>query len=449
MTSTNESSIETPKSSSSNVETVMFNNNGGDFTNYSSTPITIYKLNGRNYIQWSQSFMFHVRSKEKEDYLTENITKLDEKDAGYRICQRDNSQVMSWLVNSMEPHIGENFLLYETTAEIWEAAKDTYSHKDNTPKLVTIEGVLHDLRQGDLFMPEYYNKLHQSWQQLDAFEKYSWDTTADLKQYKKIIENKRAYKFCLGLNSSLDAIRGRIFSTKPLSSLREAFFEVRREKSRRHLMLGMEKSTAGGESSALAAQNQQQSRKGGRPWCEHCRRPGHTKETCWKLYGKPADWKPKTAAEKEIRGNIAGSSKQLANFSKEELDGLRRLLQSQQNPPIVGSGSIAQKGNFLKALTVKQEHYKPWIIDSGTSDHMIGDRRVFYTYFPCNETLIVRIAYGSLAKVEGIGSVVVSRDITLKFFLYVPNLDCNQLSINKITQDLNCIANFSPYFCEF
>ncbi|KAK0575868.1 hypothetical protein LWI29_008433 [Acer saccharum] len=144
MTNTKESSIETPKSSS-NVETVMFNNNGGDLTNYSSTPITIYKLNGRNYIQWSQSFMFHVHSKEKEDYLTGHITKPDEKDVGYRIWKRDNSQVMSWLVNSMEPHIGENFLLYETAVEIWEAAKDTYSHKDNTPELVTIEGFLHDL----------------------------------------------------------------------------------------------------------------------------------------------------------------------------------------------------------------------------------------------------------------------------------------------------------------
>lgn len=31
--------------------------------------------------------------------------------------------------------------------------------------------------------------------------------------------------------------------------------------------------------------------KKGRPWCDHCRRPGHTKETCWKIHGKPADWK--------------------------------------------------------------------------------------------------------------------------------------------------------------
>ena len=25
-------------------------------------------------------------------------------------------------------------------------------------------------------------------------------------------------------------------------------------------------------------------------WCDHCQRPHHTKETCWKLHGKPTDW---------------------------------------------------------------------------------------------------------------------------------------------------------------
>ena len=98
---------------------------------------------------------------------------------------------------------------------------------------------------------------------------------------------------------------------------------------------------------------------------------------------------------------------------------------------------------------MKQEHYKPWIVDSDASDHMIGDKRVFNTYSPCNEALTIRFADGSLAKVEGIGSVVVSRNITLKFVLYVPNLDCNVLSINKFTQELNYVANFSPHVCEF
>ena len=98
---------------------------------------------------------------------------------------------------------------------------------------------------------------------------------------------------------------------------------------------------------------------------------------------------------------------------------------------------------------MKQEHYKPWIVDFGAFDHITGDKRVFNTYSPRNEALTVRIVDASLAKVEEISFVVVSRDITLKFVVYVPNLDCSLLSINEITQELNCIANFSPYVCKF
>ena len=59
------------------------------------------------------------------------------------------------------------------------------------------------------------------------------------------------------------------------------------------------------ESLALAAKgpraNSQQ--KKSRPWCEHCRKTGHTKDTCWFLHGKPADAKPPRG--RENRGNTA------------------------------------------------------------------------------------------------------------------------------------------------
>ena len=34
-------------------------------------------------------------------------------------------------------------------------------------------------------------------------------------------------------------------------------------------------------------------------WCEHCNKPYHTKETHWKKYEKPTNWKPKNKKEKE------------------------------------------------------------------------------------------------------------------------------------------------------
>lgn len=58
--------------------------------------------------------------------------------------------IMSWLINSM--------------------TKETYSDKGNTSEIFEIKSILHDLRQGELPVNEYFNTLTQKWQQLDMLE---------------------------------------------------------------------------------------------------------------------------------------------------------------------------------------------------------------------------------------------------------------------------------------
>nr|XP_048329709.1 agamous-like MADS-box protein AGL65 isoform X2 [Ziziphus jujuba var. spinosa] len=55
--------------------------------------------------------------------------------------------------------------------------------------------------------------------------------------YGKIVEQKRMFKFLLGLNKDLDEVRGRTMGIKPLPTLREAFSKVQWEKRRRKLMI--------------------------------------------------------------------------------------------------------------------------------------------------------------------------------------------------------------------
>lgn len=54
---------------------------------------------------------------------------------------------------------------------------------------------------------------------------------------RKIVEQKRTIKFFLGPNKDLDEAKGRITRTKPLPTIREAFAAVRREESRKKLMM--------------------------------------------------------------------------------------------------------------------------------------------------------------------------------------------------------------------
>ena len=114
-----------------------------------------------------------------------------------------------------------------------------------------------------------------------------------------------------------------------------------------------------------------------------------------------------------------------------------------------GSGLLAQKGKFSIALTVSKKHSSPWIIDSGASDHMTGDATLLNEYNQCTNNSTVRIADGSSSQVKGIGLSRLSRDMILNSILHVPNLDCNLLSISKLTHDLNYVAKFFPYLCIF
>ena len=109
--------------------------------------------------------MMFVCGKGRDDYLTDVAAPPNKDDAGYKSWKTENNMVMSWLINLMTNEIGENFLLYSTAKEIWDAARETYSSSENTTELFEAESILHDLRQGDSSDTQYFNSLTHYWQQ--------------------------------------------------------------------------------------------------------------------------------------------------------------------------------------------------------------------------------------------------------------------------------------------
>ncbi|RVX09037.1 Retrovirus-related Pol polyprotein from transposon TNT 1-94 [Vitis vinifera] len=415
-----------------------------------SSPILItgHKLNGHNYLQWSQSVLLFICGKGKDEYLTGEAVMPETTEPGFRKWKIENSMIMSWLINSMNNDIGENFLLFGTAKDIWDAAKETYSSSENTSELFQVESALHDFRQGEQSVTQYYNTLTRYWQQLDLFETHSWKCSDDAATYRQIVEQKRLFKFFLGLNRELDDVRGRIMGIKPLPSLREAFSEVRREESRKKVMMGSKEQPAPTlDASALAARSFNSSggdrQKRDRPWCDYCKKPGHYKETCWKLHGKPADWKPKPRFDRDGRAHVAANSESTSvpepsPFNKEQMEMLQKLLSQ------VGSGSTTGV-----AFTANRGGMRPWIVDTGASDHMTGDAAILQNYKPSNGHSSVHIADGSKSKIAGTGSIKLTKDLYLDSVLHVPNLDCNLLSISKLARDLQCVTKFYPNLCVF
>ena len=76
--------------------------------------------------------MLVVRGKVKVGYLTGAVPKPNTNSTTYGVWEAENSIVMAWLVNFMEPKIGRTYLFYKIPKEIWEAAQEIYSNMENT-----------------------------------------------------------------------------------------------------------------------------------------------------------------------------------------------------------------------------------------------------------------------------------------------------------------------------
>ena len=74
-----------------------------------------------------------------------------------------------------------------------------------------------------------------------------------------------------------------------------------------------------------------------------------------------------------------------------------------------------------------------WVIDSGCTQHMIGDPRMFTSLdeeVDGQETII--FGDNSKGKVQGLGKVAISNDHSISNMIYVASLSFNLLSVGQL-----------------
>ncbi|CAN1790032.1 Retrovirus-related Pol polyprotein from transposon RE1 [Linum perenne] len=275
------------------------------------------------------------------------------------------------------------------------------------------------------------------------FNDLEWKCPEDGAQYRNVVDTNRIFKFLSGLNVELDDVRGRIVGRNHLPSIGEVFAEVRREETRRGVMLG-KKPDVGVEKSALQVTREGfgARQKGADPKahlkCDYCGKPRHTRETCWKLNGKPPHLKnPRANAANLGEGGL---------LSKEQLEQIMALLQPHNSVQGNSTASLAQSGNDSLALSAHSK-LPVWILDSGASDHMTNSSLNFSTYIPLSGSQKITVANGNSVPVAGKGHISLSSELILKSVLHVPKLDYNLLSIRRLTHESNCVVVFYPFHC--
>ncbi|XP_019233313.1 PREDICTED: uncharacterized protein LOC109213927 [Nicotiana attenuata] len=294
---------------------------------------------------------------------------------------------------------------------------------------------------------QYVNDAKELWKELEDSCQCVWGAKANM---QKAEQDRRLIQFLMGLNEVYTVVRGSILMMNPLPSIAQAFSiliqeEKQREvKSQNQVMVDSTSLNANTTGVNTFRKNycQNSAGTGGfrenynpnrpRPFCEYCKRPGYTKDKCYKLHGYPQGMnRPNNnsqAFNKFNRGkvNVADASDRVNTGEREEgmLQERRRNLHRENT----GNANLAG-GAVSFACTVtccnSFEHgdhsydcFEPntdsWILHSGARNYMTFKRSLLTNTKTLVYPFLVTLPNGYKVKVTLIGDVVPSPKFTLR-----------------------------------
>ncbi|XP_019261161.1 PREDICTED: uncharacterized protein LOC109239092 [Nicotiana attenuata] len=230
--------------------------------------------------------------------------------------------------------------------EFWKELEDRYN-QTNGAKLYQLQREINDLSQGTLDITGYYTRIKKLWEELNTLNAHAQckcNCTCGAKaNMQKAEQDRRLIQFLMGLNEVYTVVRGSILMMNPLPSLAQAFSILIQEEKQRevkpnnqlviestalsanrsggnHFRTNFGQQTNVADNTGYMNYNQQGNRTGNnnyrggqfgnrpQPFCDYCKKPGHTKERCYKLHGYPQD--STFNKGKRIAANVHGSQRE-------------------------------------------------------------------------------------------------------------------------------------------
>ncbi|CAA0822624.1 Unknown protein [Striga hermonthica] len=408
--------------------------------------ITDVKLNGSNFLGWSKTIIVHLHSIDKDDQLDSCPPTGDVKDDTNRAWLRDDAKLLFQIRNSIEPDILSLVNHCEFVKELMDYLTFLYSGRTNISRVYSVCKSFHRGEQHDKNATTYVMEFNKVYEELNSLILLSNDVKAMQKQREQIA----VMSFLTGLRPEFDALKNQLLSESAIPSLQETFSRFLRTEEMQSPTIGTHIS----QHSAMVSRGASQcvsrggSRRGSRGGsrggtrggsnrgsrnpksdqveCYYCHELGHTKYSCPLLEKKN---------QKGPSAHVVSSS-DMVTISAEEYS---RLTATEK--PSSSAAVFADTGNSATCLISKGTR---WVIDSGASDHMIGNPNLFSTLDPHTPSSHVTIADWSTTRVLGSGSVSLTPSISLQSVLNLPNFAFNLLSVSKLTKSLYYSVSFFP-----
>ncbi|XP_021843649.2 uncharacterized protein [Spinacia oleracea] len=276
----------------------------------SNTPLVSVLFNGDNYLGWSKNVKRALSVKNKLGFIEGFMKKPSATDKDYQRWIRCDFMVIGWILASMKPEIAENFNLVNSSEILWTEVEESYG-QSNGPQIYQLKKELDGLRQQNLTVLLYYNKMKKLWDKLKELRSFpecncgalNSCTCNFLKRLSDFESEEKVMQLLLGLNSGFDNTITNVLSTDPIPTVNRTFSILQQVEKQKEIS-GLADMTT--EVSALAAQKFQRSGQkfhsnfltgGKRDWkkekqgrlCDYCKAKSHTRDQCFKLIGYP-DW---------------------------------------------------------------------------------------------------------------------------------------------------------------
>lgn len=166
-----------------------------DPTNY---VLTMQKLNGENYSQWSRSAEISLLAKNKLGFVTGTCAKPTDLSKVSQ-WERSNSIVMSWLLHLVEPDIASSVLYCKSAKDIWSDLSDRYG-QSNAPRLYQLRKELSTTSQGNNSIAGYFTQLKIVWDEYLSLLNLPACSCGTGSAFITLMYDHQVLQFLMGLN---------------------------------------------------------------------------------------------------------------------------------------------------------------------------------------------------------------------------------------------------------
>ncbi|RVX23604.1 Retrovirus-related Pol polyprotein from transposon TNT 1-94 [Vitis vinifera] len=315
-----------------------------------SPMITSEKLVGsENYLSWSASVELWFMGQGYEDSLVTQEADIPEVE---RVQWRKiDAQLCSVLWQSVDPKILLHLRAYKTCFKCWTQAKGLYTN--DIQRLYKVAFAIVHISQQDLDLSTYIDQIASLKEEFLTVMPLTLDVGAQQTQLDKFF----MVLTLIGLRPDLEPVCDQILGSSSVPSLDDVFARLLRRSGNRG--------------------------RGQRPHCTYCNKLGHTRDCCYQLHGRPS----RTA-------HVAQSSD--SPLPQPPSSSASQASQASQ----ASVASVAQPGNASACLT-HTSSLGPWILDSGASDHLSGNKDLFSSITTTSDLPTVTLTNGSQTVAKG------------------------------------------------